>query len=204
VSNQPSILVFDIGNVLIDWDPRHLYRRIFDDPDEMEQFLAGVCTPAWNIEQDRGRPFAVGEDELIARFPHYALPIRAYFARWIEMVPGAIAGSAALLERARRAGIPDYAITNFSRETFPLAQARYPFLTGFKGIVVSGEEGLIKPDPAIFTLFLERYGLAAEACLFIDDSAANVASARAIGMAAIHFSDPDQLEKGLRDHGFPL
>lgn len=183
------VVVFDIGNVLLRWDPRHLYARIFPNPSDMEWFLSEICTPAWNLELDRGRAFAPAVEELAARHPEWTEAIRAFDTRWHEMVPGSIPENVALLERIRARGQPVYAITNFSREKFTEACERFPFLTLFDGVVVSAHEGLIKPDPAIFRLFLERYGLAAEACIFIDDSAANIAAAREIGMTTIHFVD---------------
>ena len=196
-----SNVVFDIGNVLIHWDPRHLYRRVFADPEEMEHFLKNVCTSAWNLEQDRGRSFAEGVAELLVRFPQHEAAIRAYDERWGEMVPGAIEGSVALMERLEAKGVPLYAITNFSTEKFAEAYPRFPFLARFRGTIVSAHERLVKPDAAIFALFLKRYGLRAEECLFIDDSAANVAAARAAGMAAHHFLGPEGLERELVELG---
>ena len=199
-SHSPSIAVFDVGNVLIHWDPRRLYRRILDDPAKVEWFLTEVCHSAWNLELDRGRPYAEAIAERIAAFPEYAAEIRAYDERWDEMVAGAIEGSVALLERLHDARIPLYAITNFSRAKFDHATKRFPFLLRFDGAIVSGDERLVKPDPAIFRLLLTRYGLSAADCLFIDDSAANVEGARKIGMAAHHFRDPEALEAELRRH----
>ena len=201
---SPRNIVFDVGNVLIEWDPRHLFRKLFDDAARMEWFLANVFTSAVNLECDRGLAFADAVAMLTARHPEYAEAIRAFDARWPEMVPGAIAGSVALLEEVRRKGIPDYAITNFSREKFPLAAERFAFLRRFRMVVVSGEEGLVKPDRAIFDLFLSRAGLAAADCVFIDDSAANVAGARDVGMHALHFRDPATLRGDLRALGFDL
>jgi HAD superfamily hydrolase (TIGR01509 family) len=200
----PSNIVFDVGNVLIEWDPRNLYRRIFDDPARMEWFLANVFTSAVNLDCDRGLSFADAVAMVTARHPEHEEAIRAFDTRWGEMVPGPIAGSVALLEEIRRKGIPDYAITNFSREKFPLAAARFDFLRGFRMVVVSGEEGIVKPDRAIYELFLARAGLAAESCVFIDDSPANVAGARDAGMHALHFRGPEILRAELRALGFAL
>jgi HAD superfamily hydrolase (TIGR01509 family) len=200
----PRNIVFDVGNVLIEWDPRHLFRKLFDDAARMEWFLANVFTSAVNVECDRGLAFADAVAMLTARHPEHAEAIRAFDARWPEMVPGAIAGSVALLDEVRRKGIPDYAITNFSREKFPLAAERFAFLRGFRMVVVSGEEGLVKPDRAIFELFLSRARLDAADCVFIDDSAANVAGARDAGMHALHFRDPSALRGDLRALGFDL
>ena len=200
--SQPSIIVFDIGGVLLDWDPRYLYRKIFDDPEQMEWFLREVCTPAWNLEQDRGRPFADAVAERIALFPDHADAIRAFDERWAETVSEAIHGTVGILEALRRAKIPNYAITNFSAEKFEVACAALPFLANFDGIVVSGAEKLIKPDPKIYRLLLERYRLNAADCLFIDDVLKNVEGARAVGMQAVQFTGPEQLEIDLRACGF--
>ena len=201
---QPSIVVFDIGNVLIEWDPRFLYRKIFADEAEMEWFLAHVCTPAWNLEQDRGRAMADAVALLLADHPEREMAIRAFDERWIETVSGPIHESVRVLETLRREGVPDYAITNFSHEKFPVAQNHFPFLRDFRGVIVSGEEKLLKPDAAIYRCFLDRYGLNAEDCVFIDDSPANVAGARAVGMHALHFTAPGTLAADLRGLGFPV
>lgn len=204
MTRSPTIAVFDVGNVLIEWDPRHLYRRIFPDPARMEWFLAEVCTNDWNVEQDRGRTFADAVAHLTAKHPDLADEIRAYDERWPEMVPGAIADSVALLERLRAGGTRTFAITNFSAEKFPLARRRFSFLNGFEGVIVSGEERLLKPEPAIYRTLLDRHGLAAADCLFIDDSPKNVEGARAVGMHAHHFTDPASLAAELKRTGFPI
>jgi 2-haloacid dehalogenase len=197
---SPSVVVFDIGNVLIHWDPRRLYRRIFDDEAKVTWFLTHVCHAAWNLDLDRGRPWSEAIAERIAAFPEHAAEVRAYDERWDEMVAGAIEGSVALLEALDALGVPLYAITNFSRGKFDRAAERFPFFSRFRGTIVSGDEGLVKPDPAIFELLLRRFNLAAQDCLFIDDSAANVASAGRLGMATHHFSDADALAAALSDH----
>jgi len=199
-----STVVFDFGGVLIAWDPRHLYRKIFDDPAEMEWFLAEVCNGAWNLAQDEGRPWADAEAEAIARHPGYATQIRAYRARWHEMVPGPIAGSVTLLERLAEAGVPLYAITNFAADTLRETREKYTFFRHFRGIVVSGEVGLLKPDPAIFRRLADDHGVELSSALFIDDVAKNVAAAGAAGMQAIHFSSPAELEDRLVALGVPL
>lgn len=196
-----SAVVFDIGNVLIEWDPRHLYRGLIPDEAEREAFLAEVCSPDWNLEQDRGRLWAEAIAERVALFPQHEALIRAYSDRWAEMVPGEIPGSVAILDALREAGVPLYAITNFSSEKFAEAQARFPFLTRFIDVVVSAEERLLKPDPAIYRLLLDRNGLRAEACLFIDDSERNVEAARAVGMHAHHFRGAEGLAVALRAAG---
>jgi 2-haloacid dehalogenase len=201
---SPSIVVFDVGNVLLDWDPRHLYRRIFDDEERMERFLAEVCTPAWNVEQDRGRPFAQAVAELAAEHPHLHAEIRAFDERWPETVASPIHDTVAILGGLREAGVPDYAITNFSHEKFAVARGLWPFLDQFRGVVVSGEERLLKPDPAIYRVLLDRYGLSAADCLFIDDSPDNVAGALSVGMHAVRFTGPRQLADDLTSFGLPV
>ena len=184
-------VVFDIGNVLVHWEPRALYRKFFATEDEVEWFLANVCNHDWNLEQDRGRSFADAVIEATARFPEHADAIAAYDLRWHETVLGPIDGSVAILEELKARGTPLYAITNFNQDKFRETVARFPFLRLFRDIVVSGDERVVKPDPAIYRLLMERNGLAAEACVFIDDSLKNVLGAKAVGMKAIHFTGPD-------------
>ena len=198
-----SIVIFDIGNVLIRWDPRNLYRQLFDDEAAMEHFLATVCNQAWNEEQDRGRQFGEGVALLAAAHPGHADLIRAYDERWDEMVPGAIDGSVAVFEDLRKAGVRTFAITNFSNEKFAVTQQRFPFLGSFEDIVVSAREGLMKPEPAIYHRLLDRNGLSARDCVFIDDSHHNVEGARAVGMQALHFTDPAKLRTDLKALGLP-
>ena len=190
-------VVFDIGNVLVHWEPRALYAKIFATEDEVEWFLANVCNHDWNLEQDRGRSFADAVIEATARFPEHADAIAAYDLRWHETVLGPIDGSVAILEELKARGTPLYAITNFNQDKFRETVARFPFLRLFRDIVVSGDERVVKPDPAIYRLLMERNGLAAEACVFIDDSLNNVAGAKAVGMKAIHFTGPDALRTEL-------
>jgi 2-haloacid dehalogenase len=191
------VVVFDLGGVLIDWNPRHLYRQLFDDEAAMERFLAEVCHSAWNEEQDRGRSFAEAIEEAALRFPEHRALIEAYHRRWGEMLAGPIEGSVALLAELREAGHELHALTNWSVETFPIARERYAFLGWFASILVSGEERLIKPDPRIFQLLLERIGRAADACIYIDDNPKNAAAAAALGFDAVHFRSPEQLRADL-------
>lgn len=187
-------VVFDLGGVLIDWNPRHLYRKLFPgDEAGMEDFLATVCTQEWNSRQDAGRSFADGVTELTARHPEHAVLIAAYDTRWEEMIGGAIDGTVDLLRALRGRGVALYALTNWSRDKFPVAHRRFDFLGWFEGIVNSGEEGVIKPDPAIFRLLVDRHGITPEATLFIDDAAANVDAARALGFHAVRFESPGAL-----------
>jgi 2-haloacid dehalogenase len=194
-------VVFDIGNVLVQWEPRALYRKIFSSEDEVEWFISNVCNSAWNLEQDRGRSFAEAVREAAARFPEHAGAIAAYDLRWHETVLGPIDGTVAILEELRQRGTPLYAITNFNQDKFRETLVRFPFLRTFRDIVVSGDERLLKPDAAIYRLLLERNGLAAASCVFIDDSEKNVTGAEAVGMKAIHFTTPQALRVELAGMG---
>ena len=197
-------VVFDIGNVLLDWDPRYLYRQIFADPAEMDWFLAEVCSPEWNRAQDAGRPWSEAEAEAIARHPAFADQIRAFRARWLDMVAGPIDGSVNILRTLQRAKVPLYAITNFAADTFADASLRYPFLTEFRGIVVSGTVKLMKPEPAIYRRLAEDHDLDLRRCVFIDDSRANCDTAASLGMTAIHFTGPEAARAGLARLSFEV
>jgi 2-haloacid dehalogenase len=198
---KPTTVVFDVGNVLLRWDPRNLYRKLFADETQMEWFLSTVCTSQWNIEQDRGRDWDEAVALLVKDYPDHELSIRAFHERWDETVSGVIEENVALLGRLREAGVPNYCITNFSSSKFIESQKRFPFLAGFDGVIVSGDERLLKPDPEIYNLLLTRYGLKAEDCVFIDDSKANVEGARAVGMHAIYYAEPMDLAAELRRYG---
>lgn len=191
--------VFDLGGVLIDWDPRHLYRKVFGrDEAAMESFLTTVCTAEWNAEQDRGRPFAEAIGELIARMPKHRANIEAYFERWGEMLHGQIPGTESVLIELRSAGIRLCGLSNWSAETFPIAVDRFPCLRLFDGILVSGAEGVAKPDAAIFEILCERYDLDPAACVFVDDAPANVRAAGEAGFAhAIDFTSAAELRSRL-------
>src|SRR5438552_1486402 len=201
---RATVVVFDIGKVLVDWDPRHLYRKMFDDEGAMERFLSEVCAQPWILELDRGKPFAEAIPARIKQFPHYEKEIRAFDERWHETNRGVIEGSIAILEQLQRVGVPTYAITNFSAEKFEEARKVFPFFDSFDGIVVSGRERLLKPEAAIYNLLLDRHGLKAADCIFTDDSLKNVDGARAVGMYAHHFLDADGLARALRAHGFAV
>jgi HAD superfamily hydrolase (TIGR01509 family) len=191
------VIVFDLGGVLVDWNPRYLYRKLFDDDATMEWFLDQVCHGAWNLEQDRGRSFADAIEEAALRHPDQRAMIEAYHARWHEMVAGEIEGSVTILEELSQAGYELHALTNWSAETFPIARARFAFLERFETILVSGDERLVKPDPRIFQLMLERIAHPAQACVYIDDSAKNVGAAAALDFDAIHFTSAPQLRTEL-------
>ena len=193
-----SIVVFDLGGVLIDWDPRHLYRKLFaGDEAAMAHFLSTVCTHEWNRCQDAGRSFAEGARLLKAEHPDKAELIEAYGARFDEMMAGPIAGAVEILAELRDCGTPLYGLTNWSAETYPAALERFAFLRWFQGILVSGEVELIKPDPRIFALLIERFAIEPEHAVYIDDVAANVAAARPFGIHAIHFTTPALLREEL-------
>ena len=191
--------MFDLGNVLIDWNPRHLYRRLFDDEDAMEQFLAEICSLEWHVEHDRGRDAAESCAELAARHPEFESQILAWAARSEDMVGGPIDDSVAILADLKAAGVPCYALSNMERETFPVRLERYEFLRWFDGYVISGFEGIVKPEPEIFQLLLTRFGLEPNRTLFVDDSEINVAAAAALGIRALQFETPAQLRAVLID-----
>lgn len=193
-----STVVFDLGGVLIDWNPRHLYRKLFDgDAAAMEAFLSEVCHPDWNLQQDAGRSFAEAEAEAIGRHPDKAGLIRAWRARFAEMIPGALDETVAVLAELKDRGTPLYALSNWSAETFPGQRPRFPFLDWFQGIVLSGEERLVKPDPRIYRRLLDRYGVAATEAVFIDDNQANAEAATALGMHGVHFRSAGALRREL-------
>jgi 2-haloacid dehalogenase len=193
-----TAVVFDIGGVLLDWNPRHLYRGLFDGDDEaMEHFLTTVCTPEWNAHHDRGRPLAEGVALLSAEHPEQAELIEAFALRWPETVAGPIDGSVQVLAELVENGTPVYALSNWSAETFALARPRFEFLEWFDGMVISGHEGVIKPEPRIFEILCERWGLQPATTVFVDDTEANVDAARELGFQAIRFHDPPRLRAAL-------
>jgi 2-haloacid dehalogenase len=193
-----SIVVFDLGGVLIDWDPRHLYRKLFaGDEAAVEHFLETVCTHEWNRYQDAGRSFAEGARLLKAEHPDKAELIDAYGARFDEMMPGPIAGSVEILAELRARGTPLYLLSNFSAETFPPAFERFDFLRWFRGMVISGEVGVIKPDPRIYEIMLTRFAIDPHRAVYIDDVAVNAEAAAGMGIHGIHFTTPAALRDEL-------
>ena len=197
--SAPGAVVFDLGGVLIDWNPRYLYRKLFEDAGEMEDFLATVCNSAWNLRQDAGRPVAEAAAVLKALHPDKSALIDAYFERWPEMLNGAIDGTVAILAELKDQGTPLYALTNWSAETFPHAQSRFGFLDWFRAIVVSGDIGMIKPDADIYEFLLATHGLTAAETVFIDDKGENVEAARALGFHGIRFTEPESLRTALAE-----
>ncbi|PZF85184.1 HAD family hydrolase [Jiangella anatolica] len=200
--SAPQAVVFDLGGVLVDWDPRYLYRTLLPSEESVERFLAEVTTPSWNAAQDAGRTWADAVAELTALHPQYTALIEAYDARWIETIGGEIDGTVELLRELRSSGsVGLYALTNWSAEKFPLAVERFEWLSWFEGIVVSGVERLVKPDPRIFRLLLDRYGLDASSTVYIDDNPPNVDAAAELGMTSLHFTGPDRLRDELSQLG---
>jgi 2-haloacid dehalogenase len=194
-------IVFDIGNVILNWDPEVPYRRLIPDEVERRRFLAEVCTLEWNAEQDRGRTWREAEDLLIAEHPRLEPLIRGYFQNHHEMITGQIAGTVAVIEALAEAERDITALTNYSAETFPRAQATYPILGRFRGITVSGQVRLMKPDLAIYRLHADTFGLVPAATLFFDDSARNIEGARAAGWNAELFTSPEKMRDDLARYG---
>ncbi|HYZ24250.1 MAG TPA: HAD family phosphatase [Rhodopila sp.] len=202
-ASSSRTVIFDLGGVLIDWNPRYLYRRLFDgDEAAMEHFLAHVCSPDWNLLQDAGRTFVEAEAEAIARHPDKRHLIKAWLPNFNEMISGPITGTVEILRELRSRGTPLYALTNWSAETFVTQPARFEFLGWFQGIVVSGHEKITKPDGRIFRLLLERYNIDSAGAVFIDDAPRNVAGAEAAGIRGIHFTSPDALREELTALGY--
>ena len=195
-------VIFDLGGVLLDWDPRHLYRKLFPgDEAAMERFLGEICTMSWHLQHDAGRPFAETCAELKREHPGHAALIDAFGERHDEMTAGAIPGTVALLERLAATGVPLYAITNYPAETFPVARKKFPFLALFRDVAVSGVERVLKPSAELFNILMRRNNLVPGEAIFIDDSIKNVEAARALGLHAIHFRSAEGLEQELAGLG---
>lgn len=194
-------IIFDFGNVLLEWNPRHVYRRYFpNDEAAMERFLQEVNFMDWNLQQDKGRPFAEGVAELSKQFPQYSELIQAYHDNWEHSIGHHIEGTIEIMRRLKRAGYKLYGLSNWSAETFPLAQKKYNFFSLLDDIVISGAVGAVKPEPEIYEILLNRIGKPANECLFIDDAQANIQQAEKMGFATIHFQSPEQLEQELHKH----
>ena len=202
-SDRPyQAIIFDFGGVLVDWNPRYLYRKFFDgNAESMERFLTEIGFAEWNLQQDKGRSFAVAVAELYAQFPAYADLIRAYDQRWEESLGGPIQPTVNILRTLKQAGHRLYGLSNWSVEKFEIIRPKYEFFGWLDLILVSGEVKLVKPDPRIYAAFLERIGRTAKECLFIDDSRLNIATADQLGFATIHYQSPEQLESELRRLG---
>lgn len=202
MSSKPTAIVFDFGGVLLEWDPRHLYRKLFNGNHQgMEYFLTTICTLEWNRQMDLGKPFAEAVGELARQYPEYADLIYAYRLRWDEMVPGPYEDTVEILAAVHRAGYPIYALSNWSAETFPIIRQRYEFLSWFDDIVISGALKQAKPEPQIYESLLDRIGRPAAECLFIDDSEANIQTATDLGFQTILFRSAPTLLANLQAQG---
>ena len=195
--SRPSAVIWDVGNVIVRWNPRTLYSQIFSDPGECDRFLNDVCTMEWHLATDRGVSFADNCAMLAARFPHYAREIDAWRTRWPDMFSGAIPETEAAIEALHAAGVPQFVLSNMSPETYDGTVAMSAAFGRIEDFLISGREGLIKPDPAIFRLACARFGLAPADFLFVDDGAHNVEAARALGFHVHHFTDPAALRPAL-------
>ncbi len=193
-------IIFDLGGVLIDWNPKYVYRDVFDgDEEKVDWFLNNICTSEWNVAHDAGRPLKEGTELLVNQFPEYETWIRLYYDRWPEMLGGAISDTVGLLKKLKQLDAHSlYALTNWSAETFPVAKQRFDFLRYFDGIVVSGEEKTIKPSKKIYDITLDRYNISPEKAVFIDDNFNNVKAAQDLGIKGIHFKSAAQLRNDLR------
>ena len=193
-------IIFDFGNVLLEWNPRLVFRRYFPNDEEgMEKFLHEVNFMDWNAQQDKGRTFAEGVTELSKQFPHYADLIQAYHDNWEHSIGHYFEGTVEIMKELKKAGYSLYGLSNWSAETFPIAQEKYDFFDLLDDRVISGEVGLIKPEPEIFELLLKKIGRPAQECLFIDDAIANIEQAQNLGFATVHFQSPEQLSTELRE-----
>ena len=200
-TSAPRTVVFDLGGVLIDWNPRHLYRKMFDDEAEMERFLREICSNAWNLQMDRGMPFEEGVATLSQKHPDMAPYIEAFWIRWEEMIEGAIDGIVEILKQLYARDVPLYALSNWSAQTWPFARDRFTFLELFKGLVISGFEGTMKPEEKIFRILLERHDIDPATAVFIDDRVENVAVAERLGIRGVHFTGPAELSANLSRMG---
>ena len=195
-------IIFDLGNVLIDWNPAYVFDKLIEDKGKRKHFFENICTADWNEEQDAGRPIKQATEELIAAHPEWKEAIEAFYGRWIEMLGGPIDETVEILRQLKQSGhYKLYALTNWSAETFPTALEMYDFLHWFDGRVVSGEEKMRKPNPLFYQILLDRFKLKAEETLFIDDSARNINAAEQLGINGILFHSPQQLEKDLKKTG---
>ena len=196
-------VIFDIGNVLVDWSPRHLYAPHFQDGSELDRFLTEIVPQSWNMEMDAGKPVSVAVEERIALYPDHADLILRWRDNGTELIKGAIEGSVEIMANLRRAHVPLYAISNYNRGRFDADRKRFAFYDWFDDIVLSGDVGLLKPDPRIYRLLIERTGLDPARSLFVDDRLENVEGARSVGLLGHQFTDAEKLRQALRASGFP-
>ncbi len=202
MQNNINTIIFDLGNVLINWDPNHLYKKIFSDDEERAHFLNNICTSDWNVQQDAGRTLKEATELLVSQHPDYKNEIEAFYGRWTEMIGGAIQGTVDILNQLKAENkVRLYALTNWSAETFPYALENFDFLQIFEGILVSGDEKLIKPDIRIYELMVSRYDIDPTKAMFIDDSEKNIKGSELIGIHGHHFTQPEKLRAELVDLG---
>jgi 2-haloacid dehalogenase len=195
---QINAIIFDFGNVLLEWNPRYVYKRFFpNNPEAMERFLEEVQFMEWNLLQDQGRPFVEGVAILSQQFPQYSRLIQAYHDHWVDSLGDSIAGTVNIMTRLKKSGYPLYGLSNWSAETFPLARKKHDFFDLLDDFVISGEVGYVKPDPKIFQILLDRIGKPSSECLFIDDALPNIHQAQKLGFQTVHFLSPEQLEAAL-------
>lgn len=192
-------VIFDLGGVLIDWNPRYLYRKIFNTEEEITWFLENICTHEWNEKQDAGRPFEEATEELVAKFPEHEAAIRAWYGRWQETIGGPVHETVEILKELKQSESHRlYALTNWSAQTFPWALENFDFLHWFEGIVVSGVEKTRKPFPHFYKILLDRYTVDPAKAVFIDDNLPNITGANEIGLSTIHFQSPAKLREDLK------
>jgi 2-haloacid dehalogenase len=199
---QINTIVFDLGGVLIDWNPEYLYSRIFPNDEERRWFLSTVCTLDWNEQQDAGRTLEEGTEHLVQKFPEHEASIRAYYGRWKEMLGGPIHDTVEIFRQLKfNTGLKLYALTNWSAETFPVALELYDFLHWFDGRLVSGEEKVRKPFKEIYQLLIDRFGIDPKKAIYVDDNIRNVLPARELGFIGIHFRTPELFRQELKGLG---
>jgi 2-haloacid dehalogenase len=205
MSNNIKAIVFDLGNVLIDWNPAYVFDTMFDDEEKKKHFFQNICTSEWNEEQDAGRPLKQATEELVAQHPEWKDYIEAFYGRWTEMLGGPIHESVEVFRKLKEKGEHKfYALTNWSAELFPIALERYDFLHWFDGRVVSGEEKMRKPHHQFYKVLLDRYSLHPQETLFIDDNYRNIEAAKELGIHSIHFVSPQKLKKELAAYGIEI
>ncbi|MGC9955122.1 MAG: HAD family phosphatase [Rhizomicrobium sp.] len=204
VANIQAV-IFDLGGVVIEWDPAHLYRKIFDgDQAKVDMFLSEICPQEWNERQDAGRPLALATEERVAEFPEWEREIRAFYGRWPEMISGPIPGTADVMRELKALSVRLFALSNWSAETFPLVQGRFPELDLFEKIFLSGLHGCAKPDERLYRIALDEIGMPIENLLFVDDNQKNILAAERLGLRSLFFRSAKALRDDLRAMGFAL
>jgi 2-haloacid dehalogenase len=199
-----DVVLWDFGGVLTDWDPAHLYRHVIDDEAELDHFLTVVCSRRWHVQHDAGARFADTLPVLRAEHPDHAHLIDLYLERYVEMIGGAVPGTTEIVDELHAHGVPQYGLTNMPHEVWPAIRDAWPVLAGLEGVVVSGTERLAKPDPAIFALVVERFGIDPARTVFVDDVARNAAAAETCGFRALVFTDAGALRADLHALGLPV